>query len=486
MSAGLAGALVFICSGAVLMLEILSLRLVAPYAGITLEVSTAVIGFALAAIALGAWLGGVAADRWDPHKLLGPVIIAAGGLMMLVVPTVRATGEAISGNDDGAVLMMAAVSVLFPAALLSAVSPMVVKTQLASLERTGSVVGTLSGTGTVGALVGTFVTGFLLVSSAPTSRILYALGIGLILLGIAVAGRTRLKIATAGGTTAAMVGAGAFLIAPQPCDTETAYHCAKVVVDPDRPTGRVLQLDTLRHSYVDLVDPTYLEFTYMKAFGTVVDEMRAAGRPIRALHIGGGGATLPRYVKATRPGSDNLIFEIDQGVVDLDRDQLGLVTGDGIEVQVRDGRTGLGAQPDGSRDLVVMDAFGGVSVPWHLTTREVVEEVHRVLGSEGIYLVNVIDYSPSKFARAEVATVASVFRNVGVISYPSVFDGAGGGNILIVASDAPFPDLEEPLLENATDYDLRTGADVGVFARDADVLRDDYAPVDQLLTVPAG
>jgi predicted MFS family arabinose efflux permease len=71
-SALLAGALVFVCAAAVLMLEILSLRLVAPYAGITLEVSTAVIGFSLGAIAVGAWLGGLAADRWDPRKLLGP------------------------------------------------------------------------------------------------------------------------------------------------------------------------------------------------------------------------------------------------------------------------------------------------------------------------------------------------------------------------------------------------------------------------------
>ncbi|HUR73189.1 MAG TPA: fused MFS/spermidine synthase [Sporichthya sp.] len=486
MRAPLAGALVFLCSAAVLMLEILSLRLVAPYVGITLQVSTAVIGFALAAIALGAWLGGLAADHWDPRRMLGPVIITAGGLMLLVGPTVRATGEAISGQDDGAVLMIAAAAVLFPAALLSAVSPMVVKTQLGSLERTGSVVGSLSGTGTVGALVGTFVTGFLLVSSIPTSRILFALGLALIVLGIAVAGRSRLRVATAGGTTAAMIGAGAFVIAPQPCDTETAYHCAKVVVDPNRPTGRTLRLDTLRHSYLDLADPRHLEFAYMRAFGTVVDAMRPEGQSIRALHIGGGGATLPRYVDATRPGSDNLIIEIDQGVIDLDRKELGLVTGHGIEVQVRDGRTGLRAQPDGSRDLVVMDAFGGIAVPWHLTTREVVRDVRRVVGADGLYLINVIDYAPADFARAEIATVAAVFRNVALISYPSVFDAAGGGNLVIVASDAALPSLALRIAAWVPEYTVRTGAGMSAFVRDADELRDDFAPVDQLITTPTG
>ncbi len=483
-----AGALVFLSSAAVLMLEILSLRLVAPYVGITLEVSTAVIGFALGAIATGAWVGGLAADRWSPERMLGPVIIAGGALMLLVVPIVRWTGEAISGADDSAVITMAAAAVFLPAALLSAVSPMVVKTQLGSLSRTGSVVGSLSGTGTAGALVGTFLTGFLLVSAAPTSRVLFGLGLALILLGVALAGRSRLRTAGAGGSVAALAGAGAFLIAPQPCDVETAYHCAVVVTDPDRPSGRVLQLDTVRHSYVDLDDPRYLEFAYMRAFGVLADAMRPPGLPLRALHIGGGAATLPRYVDASRPGSDNLVLEIDPGVIELDRAEFGLVTGEGIEVDVRDGRVGLTEAPAASRDLVVMDAFGSLAVPWHLTTREIVTDVERVLAPGGLYLVNVIDYWPSNLARAEVATIAAVFDHVALLSRPSMLDGRGGGNLVIVASNSPLPveTIRGGARNRVGEYDVRSGAEVAAFARDAEVLRDDYAPVDQLLTTPAG
>ena len=73
-----AAALVFFSSGAVLVLEILSLRLVAPYLGLTLETSTAIIGFALAAIATGAWAGGRVADRFPPQRLLGPSLLGAG------------------------------------------------------------------------------------------------------------------------------------------------------------------------------------------------------------------------------------------------------------------------------------------------------------------------------------------------------------------------------------------------------------------------
>jgi hypothetical protein len=133
-----------------------------------------------------------------------------------------------------------------------------------------------------------------------------------------------------------------------------------------------------------------------------------------------------------------------------------------------------------------MDAFGGIAVPWHLTTREVVADVRRVVGPDGVYLVNVIDYAPAEFARAEIATVAAVFRNVALISYPAVFDSAGGGNIVIVASDAPLPSFAAGIAGRAPEYTVRAGADMRAFAGGADVLRDDFAPVDQLITTPAG
>ena len=76
----------FLASGSVLVLEVVGLRLIAPYVGITLQTSTAVIGFALAAIAIGAWAGGAAADRTDPRRLLAPLLVAGGALVVAVLP----------------------------------------------------------------------------------------------------------------------------------------------------------------------------------------------------------------------------------------------------------------------------------------------------------------------------------------------------------------------------------------------------------------
>src|SRR5919112_1440973 len=91
----LAGVLVFGTSAAVLVLEVLSLRLLAPYLGLTLETSTTVIGIALSAIACGAWSGGRAADRVEPARAVGPLVLLGGALYLAVVPLVRWAGEAV-------------------------------------------------------------------------------------------------------------------------------------------------------------------------------------------------------------------------------------------------------------------------------------------------------------------------------------------------------------------------------------------------------
>ena len=184
MSKIVAAALVFVCSAAVLMLEILAGRLLAPYVGISLETYTSIIGTVLAGIALGAWGGGKLADRVDPRRLLGPTVALGGLLSLFTVPVVRSFGDQSSEGGRGATLFLAFAAFFLPAVVLSAVTPMVVKLQLHDLQRTGGVVGRLSGISTFGALVGTFVTGFLLVATTPTRTVIYAIGGTLMVIGI--------------------------------------------------------------------------------------------------------------------------------------------------------------------------------------------------------------------------------------------------------------------------------------------------------------
>jgi spermidine synthase len=275
----------------------------------------------------------------------------------------------------------------------------------------------------------------------------------------------------AGAAPAFVLGALALaaltLAAGAPCDRETDYHCARVIEDPGRPTGRTLMLEDLPHSYVDLADPEYLEFAYTRWIGAAIDGMGSG--PLDALFIGGGGFTLPRYVAATRPGSRSRVLEVDGDLVALARERLGLRTGPALAVHVGDARVTLRDEPAASADLSVGDAFGNRAVPWHLTTAEFVAEVRRVLRPGGLYALNVIDYQPLGLVRAEAATLLEAFDEVALVTHREP-----GGNFVFFASDGALPALQGMRVLDR--------AEVERLAADADPLRDDDAPADQLLT----
>lgn len=488
MSHRTAVALVLGSSAAVLVVEIVALRLLAPYLGLTLETSTLVIGLALAAIALGSWAGGRAADTGDPRRLVGPALGVSGAAVAATPTVVRVVAE----SAPGLLLPAAAAMVLVPGALLSAVTPVATKLRLSTLERTGTVVGQLSGIGTLGAIAGTVVTGFVLVSRVPVSLILLVLGVLLVAAAVPFAWSHRRHPGTLATVGVLVAGGLAVPWLPGGCDAETAYHCALVEEDPDREGGRLLVLDGLRHSYVDLDDPTHLEFEYVRAVAAAVDATHPGDAPLDAHFVGGGGLTLPRWLAATRPGTSSTVSEIDRGVVAIDREELPLPDGADVDVRVEDGRLGLDALPADAHDVVVGDAFGGVSVPWHLTTAEALEEVRRTLRTDGVYAVNLIDHGSMAFARAEVATLAEVFEHVAVLGEPADVGlpdggddgGNDGGNVVAVASDEPLDvvALEEGLVRRGTGWSVSDGAALEAWVGDAMVLTDDHAPVDQLLT----
>ncbi len=483
-----AGGVVFAASGAVLVLEILAVRMLAPYVGLTLETYTTIIGVVLAGIALGSWLGGRLADAVAPQRLLGPLLVAGGLLAMLTVPAVRLLGGAAGDEQASGTVLVGLLSFLPPGAVLSAVTPATAKLQLADLGRTGSVVGRLSAWATAGALTGTFATGFVLVPNVPTRASVLAVGGALVLLGLALAVRlgTARRAGAAGALALALaLGTGGVAVGSR-CDAESAYFCAEVERDEARPTGRVLVLDGLSHSYVDLADPRHLEFAYVRWIGDLADVLRPARAPLEATFLGGGGFTLPRYLLVTRPGSRATVLEIDRRLVELDRERLGLRTSPALRVRIGDARVSLRAVPDGSADLVVGDAFGGLAVPWHLATREFAVDVRRVLRPDGVYALNLIDLGPLRLARAEAATLLAAFPHAALLAVPGERGEPAGGNLVFLAGRRPLPlaALRARLAtrsgeDRATVYDR---AALTRFAAGAEPLRDDDAPADQLLT----
>jgi len=433
----------------------------------------------LAGIAAGAAAGGCAADRTDPRRLLAGLLMGGGALALLTVPIVRELGPDMPGGGELAIVGVSALALLPPAAVLSAVTPTVARLQLREVRTSGTVFGRLSAWATAGALAGTFATGFVLVPLLAVSTSVLATGAVLVLTGLCVglrSGRTRRANAAAVAVFALAAGA-LTLAAGTPCQAESTYHCARVEADPGHPGGRELILEDISHSYVDLGNPGHLEFDYTRWIGDAIDAMAPAEEPLDAVFVGGGGFTLPRYLAATRPGSRSRVLEVDGELVDLARERLGLRTSPDLRVTVGDARVELRDEATASADLVVGDAFGGRNVPWHLTTAEWVADVRRVLRPGGLYAVNVIDHQPLSLLKAEATTLLDAFADVRLVAFP----GPAGGNQVLLASDR----LLKPSVRS-TSRGARTLGQTAVerLTAGAEVLRDDDAPADQLLSAP--
>ena len=480
----LARLLVFSTSAAVLVMEIVAGRLMAPYVGVSLETFTGIIGVVLAGIAAGAWLGGVAADRAEPRALLGPLMVASGLLVMVSPTLVDLAGPSMLAGGPMEIVALTTIAFLLPSITLSAVPPVVVKLRLRSLDETGSVVGSLSAISTVGALVGTFLAGFVLLAAFPSRPMVVGMGAITLLAGVVLLLPRPGRGPMLGVAALTLVSTYTFGTASGPCDTQTSYFCASIEEDASRPAGRQLWLDTLLHSYVDLDDPTYLGLRYVRVIADVIG-VQPEG-PLDAVFLGGGGFTLPRYLIAERPGATAHVLEIDRALVDLVQDELGLVLSDDLTVTVADARLSLRRLEDDVADVVVGDAFGGLSVPWHLTTVEFVEEVDRVLAPGGVYVLNVIDYPPLEFVRADLATLKEVFPHVAVIAQQQALIGERGGNFILVASTEPYPwdALHERIVARGEGEAVWAEDVARAFAEGGLILRDDFAPVDQILGRP--
>ncbi|MEZ4767073.1 MAG: fused MFS/spermidine synthase [Caldilineales bacterium] len=284
------------------------------------------------------------------------------------------------------------------------------------------------------------------------------------------------------------------------CSLETNYFCIKVrEEDRDGERVRVLVLDRLVHSFTAMDDPARLVYGYEQMYAEAT-ALKAQDKPdLRALFIGGGGYTFPKYMEATYPGSYLEVIEIDPGVTRVAYDLLGVPADSRIVTRNEDARMVLRQPPDQPFDLIMGDAFNDYSVPYHLTTREFDELVQGWLAPGGLYMVNIIDGPRGDFLRAFVTTMQQVFPHVYVAPTIDNWRGSPRSTFVLIGTDEPL------------DAERLAGIDAGdglaLLARqllDADelaallaegpaiTLTDQFAPVDQMLAptfrneVPAG
>ncbi len=257
---------------------------------------------------------------------------------------------------------------------------------------------------------------------------------------------------------------------------------AELVGDPDRPGAWTLLVNGTPQSHVDLDDPQYLQFEYMRRLGHLIDLAAPAGEPLRVLHLGAGGLTLARYVAATRPGSGQLAVESDAALVELVRRRLPLGQpgrGTGrragrVRIRVADARAVLEQVPAGSFDMVVADLFAGARTPAHLTSAEFAVAVARALAPSGMFAANIGDGPPLAHGRARVATICSVFPQACLIADAAVLRGRRFGNLVVAAAQQVLPVAELTRRAAGDPYPGRLvhGRELGRFAAGASPITD--------------
>ncbi|MFF2275509.1 spermidine synthase [Agromyces sp. NPDC058126] len=208
-------------------------------------------------------------------------------------------------------------------------------------------------------------------------------------------------------------------------------------------TGLTLLVDGTAQSHVDAADPTHLFFEYVRRIGHVIDAMGMPGEPLRALHLGGGAMTLPRYLAATRPDSVQHVVDLDGELIDHVLARLPLPAGARIAVQIGDAASviaELGAAPP--FDLVIVDLYDHLQAPDFVETREFMGGCLGLLSTRGLLVVNVADAAGLARLRAQARAVARAAPSAELLvtGDAAVLAGTEEGNTVLVAAPAGLPD----------------------------------------------
>ncbi len=496
--------IVFVSNVCIMVIELVAGRMVAPIIGVSLYTWTSIIGVILAGISLGNFIGGKVADRWASRRTLGVIFLLAGLGALSVLLTVEAFGR--TGLPALAWMPLIGRMVVFitaiyfvPSMTLGLISPVVIKLTLSDLKSTGNVIGRIYAASALGSIVGTFATGYFLISWIGTRAI--SLGVGALLIGMGLLlgqwFRGRAASVAAAAVSAVIVGLaftqadGLTRFMASNCKYESNYFCIKVRDETQNgKLYKVLSLDALVHSYNALDDPRELRYPYEQVGAEVAEFLQKRDGRIDLLLIGGGGYTLPRYLEAVYPAATIDVAEIDPAVTAVAYAELGVTANPKTRSYNEDARQFLVTlDPDRRYNYIHGDAFNDFSVPYHLTTREFNDLVKRHLTPNGIYLANVIDGRDIPFARALMRTLRASFAHVYFAPTNKAYVDILANTMLILATDRP---LDTTALNAMTGHDDRSQFGEWLIADrelsewlaegEQFLLTDDYVPTDNLLT----
>lgn len=202
----------------------------------------------------------------------------------------------------------------------------------------------------------------------------------------------------------------------------------------------ILSVGGKQQSHVDVRHPRQVFYEYLQRIVAVVDLVGEPRAPLRVLHLGAGALTLVRYIQATRPGSHQVAVDIDPDLIEFALEHMPLPAGTDCDILCMDAMDAIGAQPDATFDVVVLDIFAGADAPAHLTSAAFARELLRVCAEDGVVLVNVGDDPPLTFARAQSRQLSWLAGSTAVLTEAAMVDGSSAGNVIVAARRTVWPE----------------------------------------------
>jgi spermidine synthase len=483
---------VFCCGAAVMILEIVGARVLAPFLGTSIVVWSGLIGVVLASLAVGYWQGGRLADRRPSARVLSVIILLAAVLTAATAATKIPLLDYLVTRAAGLRLAVVAATLLLfaPAAgLLGMVAPFAVRLKLRDPATVGTTAGRLYALSTVGSIVGTFAAGFFLIAALGTTTLLLVVAAFLVAVSFA-ASRTEVKAKAAVVAVIALASLGLYaqnvvLVAAGVVDVDTTYGRVLIYQGLEPKTGRPIRVMTTGPThfqsaiYPDAPDVLALDYARFFDLGfAMVPQAR------RVLVLGGGGYTFPRHALATHPQTSVTVVELDPGVTALATAYFALRPHPDLAIVHEDARVFLN-RDEATYDLIYVDAFStDYAPPFHLVTREAAEKMAARLAPDGAIIVNVIAPAAgmqARLPRALAATFASVFEEVSLYPLGKKGEETTPQNVMLVARKQATPFTPPQDAETRRLLGSKMDTPVG---SDALVLTDDYAPVEWLCALP--
>jgi spermidine synthase len=485
---------VFVASFCTMVIELVAGRIMAPYVGVSLYTWTSIIGVVLAGISIGAYLGGILADRYPTPRTLGWLLFFSGLAALSISPLTA--GVARWQPETSLMLRILTVTtVIFflPATLLGMISPVVVRLSLDRLERSGNVVGKIYAFSTLGSILGTFATGFFLISWMGTRNILLLMSLILIVSSPFFGGgflRRRVLMVLFPVLFLFLWAVHDRAFTKHRDDQsyyfkETDYFTIELKkTEKDGRSLEMVVLDNLIHSFVDLEDPLHLQYGYERTYSDLVAWKVKKNPRFRALLIGGGGYTFPRFLEAKYPEAQIDVVEIDAHLTRLAHERLGLSPQSRVRTFNGDARwTLMNFKEKGVYDFIFGDAFNDLSIPYHLTTKEFSTLLRSLLKPDGLLIANVIDhFQTGLFMPSYVRTLEEVFgRGKVALVSDSSFEQMGISTMIVSASarEQRWKEVEKENPKNCFVI-VPPEVDKKLQNRFAVILTDDHAPVDNL------